>query len=119
MKTSKANSNSPNIYDSAKYFFFILKLIGLAPYELDAKTLKFKSGFFDIVWFLTHLSFWTFWAWYLTYAFREQPFRDFKDYGSASRNPLRFSILFHNVLHAFQLFQKKKTGKFYEVDVQI
>jgi hypothetical protein len=36
-----------NIYNSAKCFFYILKLLGLAPYGVDSKTLNFKMGFWN------------------------------------------------------------------------
>jgi hypothetical protein len=44
METSK---KYPTIYRSAKFFFYISKMFGLAPYSFDESDLRFKMGFWN------------------------------------------------------------------------
>lgn len=49
---------SSNIYSSSKGFYYVLKLLGLAPYGFDRTTLKFKVTFVNYLQFVAAIVVW-------------------------------------------------------------
>lgn len=49
---------SANIYSSSQGFFYVSKLLGLAPYSFDPKKLKFNVNFVNYLQFSASLAFW-------------------------------------------------------------
>lgn len=57
---SKVPENSQDIYYSIKFFFFALKIFGLAPFTMDLNTRRLKITFINIIEFIISCLFWLF-----------------------------------------------------------
>ena len=53
----------PAIYKSSSFFFHILKILGLAPFNIDENDLKLKVGYQNFLMFSAHLVLWTKYSW--------------------------------------------------------
>ena len=54
-----------NIYSSTRFFFYILKILGLAPYQIDKKSFKLQMSFVNYFIFLVQIIVWSVYYYFL------------------------------------------------------
>lgn len=60
MVTKGSGNNCIDIYKSATYFYYVLKILGMAPYTFDWKLHVFRTTFWDLLRLFGSLIFWTY-----------------------------------------------------------
>lgn len=66
-----------NIYDSSTIFFIILKIIGLAPYQLDKRDFSLKMNCWNYLLFIFQLILWIYYSWRITNYFQNELFQSY------------------------------------------
>lgn len=108
-------AETEDIYHSATYFFYILKLLGLAPYSFDRKTLRFRMRTFNKLLLLGFILTWTSLSYMLIKSINENGF----DTGAQSNildNLLQYQYfnqhLFAGFTVVYSFLKRKHVEKF-------